>query len=504
MRKVVILAIAVVSLFNGCRDEQVTNKPGQLAFVIAPVVMRPGRIVSAELTSVVVSLEDANGKSVFDSKAFNLKADGANYTTDAIDVGNGQFRITKFWAMSGDDVSFAVPRSGSDKAVVTRAPLPITVDVTANKVSSITPELVAVLADDSATVFGYSTFGPGPHTPTDYIQVRVKFEPMVGNVLYSNVDAEFVVKGYDANNIVQWEHPFNYIGPEPNDLAVKTGYHHYTIAVSKWGLQLLQQYNGDELSNGAVREGEVPLTRVFAGTVQPKRIISAVSSTELSNGGVSIESKTTYEYDNSGAISRIQRYAYSKSTEQFGLTGYSDFTYANGRVSRITNYDAGTAQRTSEDTYTYDATGQVTSIVDKSFQSGIDTEVQFTYPSGGRVVHASYRLTNGTGFEYEFVNEWNNLKSDVTSRSTQVCSTGAYSYDKNINPLRHLNYVDYLLRNFSAGNRLTENVVYSGCAYPSLIPDSYTYVYDGDGYPVEGRTSYKGHLAKTLTQFYYQ
>jgi hypothetical protein len=73
----------------------------------------------------------------------------------------------------------------------------------------------------------------------------------------------------------------------------------------------------------------------------------------------------------------------------------------------------------------------------------------------------------------------------------QICNTGTYKYDKNINPLRHLGYLDFDLQNWSANNKLTEDVHYKACGFPTLIPLKHDYTYDPDGYPVRKITTYK-------------
>ena len=54
-----------------------------------------------------------------------------------------------------------------------------------------------------------------------------------------------------------------------------------------------------------------------------------------------------------------------------------------------------------------------------------------------------------------------------------------------------LGYKDFSVQNWSVNNRLTDHVNYSACSFPTLIPVSYEYTYDQDGYPVAKVTSYK-------------
>ncbi len=59
----------------------------------------------------------------------------------------------------------------------------------------------------------------------------------------------------------------------------------------------------------------------------------------------------------------------------------------------------------------------------------------------------------------------------------------------------------YILFNLSFNNKLTENVNYVNCAFPSLIPESFEYEYNAEGYPTVATTTYKtGNAAKKITE----
>src|SRR6187549_45601 len=120
-----------------------------------------------------------------------------------------------------------------------------------------------------------------------WMQVRVKFELTVGNIYYPNTDAEFRVRGYNEQDVEQWNKTFSYTGPQPNDLTLRTGLHHYRIEANAWGISTEQIFNGNDLWRERVREGSVPLTRVFTKSIEPKSIAYCVhSKQELVNGEV--------------------------------------------------------------------------------------------------------------------------------------------------------------------------------------------------------------------------
>jgi hypothetical protein len=96
-----------------------------------------------------------------------------------------------------------------------------------------------------------------------------------------------------------------------------------------------------------------------------------------------------------------------------------------------------------------------------------------------------------------------NVITDKTTRGSQLCSDGQYTYDDHINPFKNLGYTDYLLTNVSMNNKLSESVNHVNCAFPSFIPESYSYQYNDGGYPTLITTLYKsGALVSTKEIFY--
>ena len=109
-------------------------------------------------------------------------------------------------------------------------------------------------------------------------------------------------------------------------------------------------------------------------------------------------------------------------------------------------------------------------------------------------------FSNGGSFEYEFHMSDGNVVTDKTTRGSQVCSDGQYTYDDHINPFKNLGYTDYLLTNLSANNKLSEDINHINCSFPSFIPESYSYEYDDRGYPTLITTFYKSGSTVTRSQ----
>jgi hypothetical protein len=505
MKKLFAFLLAAATIVRCSPDDAPGDVIGSVSFVVNDSGLGAGRIAGLTPEKVVVSVEDQDGKVVFNNKIFALTSTDHGYESEKLPFTQGEYRITKYLVISGTTAAYATPKTGSEKAQVIDQPLPFGFSVSSKQDNAIAPDIVGISPQDTPQKFGYNDFGydiPGSGSD-EYFNVRVKLEMTLGGIYYPNVDAPFTVKGFNENDELVWREVYDYTGPEANELKIKDGFHHYTIETTKWGKDLSIPYTRSTLFERRVREGEVPITQVFQAEANPKKVASTITSWSKEVDGSTIMvpiSKTNYEY-HEGRISLIQNSTWSELDEEFIDDTRMEFTYSQDRVFQIQTRQSGTNIIYSEDTYTYDDLGQPIHIQHKG--EGVTTEIDLSYLKNNRVVKATYRLSNGRGFEYEFMTEHGSIKSDKTTRNSQLCSEATYTSDKNINPLKHLGYTDYLLRNYSASNRLTESANYVACSFPSLMAESYEYVYDEDGYPVRATTTFKGTDSRTEVQYTY-
>ncbi|HEU5291430.1 MAG TPA: hypothetical protein VFU05_12360 [Cyclobacteriaceae bacterium] len=212
--------------------------------------------------------------------------------------------------------------------------------------------------------------------------------------------------------------------------------------------------------------------------------------------------KVTYQYDHDKLI-RYTFFGYSPDSKSFVKQRYFDFSYVDDRVDKIKGYQAGATTHYIEYTYQYLPDSRVLKISENNSGTGINSEANFSYNDTDEKVMVAYSFSNGGSFEYEFNYGTSNILSDKTTRGAQLCSDGVYTYDENKNPFSELGYVDYTLSNLSANNKLTEDVNYVGCAFPSLVPESYSYEYNNVGYPTKATTFYSSG-ATSVKQFFYR
>jgi hypothetical protein len=159
----------------------------------------------------------------------------------------------------------------------------------------------------------------------------------------------------------------------------------------------------------------------------------------------------------------------------------------------------------SEDTYEYGVNDNILKITEANYSAALTSTMSLSAVPSTEKIKASYSYSNGSSFDYEFTYTYKNLVSDKTTKGVELCNNGTYTYDRNINPLTHLGYVSYLVSDsYSVNNRLTENVAYVSCGFPSLVPTTYSYKYDELGYPTEKITHYNGTTQITAIKYYYQ
>lgn len=234
------------------------------------------------------------------------------------------------------------------------------------------------------------------------------------------------------------------------------------------------------------------------------KLISYTETFEIDGFGFEPQSKVEYDYDEYGNLSRYTFYGYNPDLENFEAQRYFILTYKDSKVNKIEGFHANDVPDVNYE-YFYQTDGKLLKITEENKGAGVNSEASFEYKLHD-YIKVSYRYSNGGSFEYEFqyVNE--NIVGDKTTRGSALCSEGEYNLDDHPNPFRALGFIDYALFNMSANNRLTENVEYVGCAFPSLIPESYNYQYNANGYPSEMTTNFKpgGIVMKSHKKFLYE
>lgn len=490
-----ILSLIVVFVLHACNNP-VDLKPltGSATFSFFAKEKGTSGRVSGELTPafILLSIEDTNGKEIEKDKKLALQAFGQSYVTQDVELAPGNYRLTKFLVLDTTNiVIYASPLEDADLAYYVDDPLPINFSINQNSKAQLSPQVLNVGNDDKPENFGYIGFEFDIVTQQSTVLIKADVKMEIGEILYEDVDANVRVQGYDASSTIQWTKDYNFIGPNYNVLEVKNGFHHYSIEiVDTWGVTDIQSDIGAKIIWDGRSDGPHPVTYVLVGSKDAKKLTSYITSREVDIAGTGKafqpESRVFYSYKPDSHVESMRYELYNAQTLQFEESFTEKFTYEGKKVSRIVGTLKG--KYFKEINYTYGNPDKITEI---NLNTGITTTVLVTTDDADNNVSAAYSFSNGNSLLYQFQTSYKNMVSDRTAKGNQLCNQGIYTYDKNINPFRHLGYTDILFRNWSANNRLTEHVDHLACAFPQLIPLSFAYTYDHDGYPVQQITSYK-------------
>jgi hypothetical protein len=221
--------------------------------------------------------------------------------------------------------------------------------------------------------------------------------------------------------------------------------------------------------------------------------------------GFTPQTKVVYDYLSSGLVNQYTVYSYNTTTKAMVPQRYFTFAYSGTQVSTVKGFLTDATSPYVAYAYEYLPNGNTSKITETNTASGVNSEASFSYTNDDSVT-VSFVYSNGEGFAYGFNYANGNVRKDRTTKASQVCSEGEYTYDQHLNPFKNLGYIDYGLTTLSANNRLTEKVNYVGCAFPSLIPESYSYEYNAAGYPTTATTTYKSTSAslKSKREFFYK
>ena len=110
------------------------------------------------LTNIVISVEDLQGNIILNSEKIDIYHMNGRYISEPVGLLVGDYKLTRFLVLNGgNDVVYATPKEGSDKAHLVEKPVPINFSASKDSINEITPEVI-VVADSNPEEFGYVSF----------------------------------------------------------------------------------------------------------------------------------------------------------------------------------------------------------------------------------------------------------------------------------------------------------------------------------------------------------
>lgn len=176
---------------------------------------------------VVVTIQDANGTVVYDSKKLELFNFNGSYISESLTLNVAAYKLTKFLVLDvNNTVIFSTPLEGSTLASSVTDPLPIDFTVVKDADTKVVPEVLST-ENLSATDFGTAAFD---------INVITSFR--VSSLIYDLTSANWIptaatltVTG-DPGNVVLYNGP---LSAQINTISIKDGYESYKVSIIKPG-----------------------------------------------------------------------------------------------------------------------------------------------------------------------------------------------------------------------------------------------------------------------------
>jgi len=193
------------------------------------------KVISTSKTDakyVVISIENTVSTKVYDTKKIELYNFNGSFISEPIslDISPNAYKLTQFLVLDANNlVIYCTPTKDASLANLVFHPLPISVTITKDQVSKVTPEVV-LTSSGSSSDFGYNSF--------DFnIIETISFNTCVQvlNATSSHrelTNANIYVTGADTT--VLYSDSINAI---TSAITVKDGYTNYTITASKTGYE---------------------------------------------------------------------------------------------------------------------------------------------------------------------------------------------------------------------------------------------------------------------------
>lgn len=441
----------------------------------------------------LVSLQNPAGQPVVTNRKITLDYIQGEYKTDKINLGKGEFRLSKFIVVKANDTAvYAAPRANTPRASEVANPLSMAVSVTQKGINSAAVQVVKIAVADAPAAFGYSA---GDFGYQSYLTLGVKLRINVGQVAYDSLPGKVTV---DATNSEgnHWTREID-LQKGLTLVTVPEEYSQFRFEAAKWNVIALKNYTRQELQTG--------MTISLEAHREPKKLVKELIYIENSAGLIP-DSRTEYFYNVMGKLSEINNYQRSLQVSGLHLTNIYKFRY-NGMLLDSINRFGPDHSSTGYTNFSY--TGErISNIRNRSYDQETGAAMEYIVSGNSETITADYLFSNGNTMNYKiFVRDGNKI-SDQAQTSTGGAEGGTYEYDNSVNPKHQLGWSDLYFSNYSKNNLTREQKGYGG-AFPSAIPYKFEYTYDADGYPSEVYVSYKGftsqqHLYRIKKVYTYQ
>lgn len=446
--------------------------------------------------TVAITIEPSAG-----GQAINISANLAydqQYRTSMMNLPKGSYRIKGLIIKNQNGHAlFATPVAGSAKANLVNKPLSVNMVLDQNSEQIMLLQVLAVNTTDIPQSFGYSagSFGNRNGDPDPGMDQQILVRPMVrvGHVVYDSIPAQLIVRSWDAQNNMTYNIYYLKGGAQGIYLPAKAVKHQ--LSVSKWGA-----YDEFTLNKEDIREGVI---YDIGGDVAAKKLKSVLDY-KIVNGISAPVTKTDYDYHTNGFVK--QKLVWGKRTDMLTYLIQKDvYEYIDNKIGVIKSYNEnGDLIKTSAVQYQNPAR-RISSIEETTGTHTTHTSVTYTALETRSGITQDYRIdaatNNGPGQPMTFFSKTmrgGSVLTDLISTENGPHAEGLYEYDLGINPYVHLEIPDLRFLLYEKHNLKFQWKTWIR-GYPENEPYTFTYMYDGDGYPKELLNQYRNFQTKKDT-----
>lgn len=309
---VYFLAISMSFILSSCAEkESESTSKGKVEFssIIQNSLKSYNGSDSTEILKVaLVEIKNSNQEIVVSNQKLQLYKFGENYVSEPVDLIAGSYTLTKFLLINEfDEVVYAAPVEGSEKAYLVNDPLPISIMVEKDAVSKVSPEVIKAIGQMPED-FGYTIFGFNIVETYDFLIAAFIYNDTINNFSLTKAHLE-VTSNLDT--LYSGE-----IKPLTNQITVNVGYSNYKIRVTKPGYSVYQK--------------EIPedsITKYFSEPImvilQNQNLSNGLVAYYPFNGNTNDQSGNDHDGVNNGATLTNDRFGNMNSAYNFD--GDDDF-----------------------------------------------------------------------------------------------------------------------------------------------------------------------------------
>ncbi len=236
-----VLIIAVVITFQSCSkdDEIAMQKDVQFTFTSLPD--GEGRIADkGEPGFVAVTLTNESGIEIHKLEKIELLKVGDGYVSKPLALKVGTYQLTEFLVLDedGEEALYLTPIQGSEGASLVEHPLPISVNVHKDEVTTVSVEVINAL--ESPSFYGYAEF---------IFNIKHFREFLVASRIQVNNEwvlstSHLSVRGMDENEDLKWEYEYDL--KDADSLILLPEAHEIEFEFSKEGYEMFTQRIDEE------------------------------------------------------------------------------------------------------------------------------------------------------------------------------------------------------------------------------------------------------------------